>query len=116
MVQIFTVATVLAGLTSQPAYNDKTLRLLNVEIHLIRRSSRIEARISNPNKFAVYDVIASCDFRDRRGRTVASNTLTIVDAIQANATRVIPRVEPEGWPEQATTADCMSIEAKRLPD
>jgi hypothetical protein len=31
-----------------------------------------------------FEIVASCDFRYRRGRIVASNNLTIVDGIRAN--------------------------------
>jgi hypothetical protein len=111
------VATILVGLTSQSPSDDDALRLANVVIHLTKSGLGIEARISNPNDFAVFDVLANCDFKDRRGRTLASSTLTITDAIQANGTRLIRQLDMgSSWPDEAKTADCFSLTLKRLPD
>lgn len=113
------IATVLVGLSNQPT-NDDTLRLSNIEIILKRVSSgaslRIEARIFNANVFPVFDVIAACDFKDRRGHVVSSNTVTIIDAIQARQIRRISQLFIEGWPDEAWSANCTSNEAKRLPE
>jgi hypothetical protein len=114
------VAAILIGLTSQSTSNDEALRLTNVEIHLTKSGSgtniRTEARISNPNDFAVFNVVAICDFKDRRGSVLASYTLTITDAVHANGTRFIRHIDMEAWPDQARKADCVSLEATRLPD
>jgi hypothetical protein len=110
------VAAILVGLTSQPTSDDDAVRLANVEIHLFRSGSRIEAKISNPNDFVVFDVVANCDIKDRHGRILLSSTLTIPDAIQANGTRIIRQVDTQTWPDQAKSADCVSIKLKRLAD
>jgi|ERR1700682_5459047 hypothetical protein len=110
------VAAILVGLTGQSASDDDALRLANVVIHLSKSGLRVEAKISNPNDFAVFDVLANCDFKDRHGRILASSTLTITDAIQANGTRLIRQLEMGLWPDEARTADCVSLELKRLPD
>jgi hypothetical protein len=110
------VVAILVGLTSQSTSDDDALRLSNVEIHLSKSGLRIEARISNPNDFAVFDVLANCDFRDRHGRILASSTLTITDAVQAKGIRIVRQLDMQAWPDQAKTADCISLELKRLPD
>jgi hypothetical protein len=110
------VAAILVGLTSQSASDDDALRLANVVIHLSKSGLRVEARISNPNDFAMFDVRANCDFKDRRGRILASSTLTITDAIQANSTRFIRQLATQPWPGEAKTADRVSLALKRLPD
>ena len=109
------VAAILAGLTSQ-ASDDDVLRLANVEIHLFRTGSRIDAKISNPNAFAVFNVLANCDIKDRRGHVLQSSTLTITDAIQANGPRIIRQIAVQIWPDQARSADCVSRELRRLAD
>ena len=100
------VAAILIGLTGQSAPDDDALRLANVVIHLSKSGLRIEARISNPNDFAVFDVLANCDFKDRHGRILASSTLMITDEIQANSTRFIRQLAMQPWPDEAKTADC----------
>jgi hypothetical protein len=109
------VAAILVGLTGQSAPDDDALRLANVVIHLSKSSLRVDARISNPNDFAVFDVFANCDFKDRHGRILASSPLMITDAIQANSTRLIRQLAMP-WPDEAKTADCISLTLKRLPD
>lgn len=111
---------VLAGLIDQSATtSEDALRLTNVTIHMARSSRNVlgvEARISNPNDFAIFRILATCDFKDRRGHILASSTLTITDAVQANGTRIIRDLVVDGWPDEARTADCFSSEAMRLPD
>jgi hypothetical protein len=108
------IAAILVGLTGQPASDDDALRLASVAIHLSKSGLRVEAGISNPNDFAVFDVLANCDFKDRRGRILASSTLTTTDAIQANSTRFIRQLAMQPWPGEAKTANCISLALKRL--
>ena len=111
-------AAVLVGLTNQSTSNDEALRLTNVEIHLTksRTDGRSEAKISNPNDFTVFNLVANCDFKDRHGNVLASYTLTITDAVQANGTRYIRRLDVDAWPDRARSADCRSLEVTRFPD
>jgi hypothetical protein len=112
-------ALIFAGLIDRSTVtSEEALRLTNVTIQLVRgsRNLGIEARISNPNGFAVFNVRASCDFRDRQGQIISSSVLTITDAVQANTTRRIQALDAGEWPVQARTADCVLLEAKRLPD
>ncbi len=114
---VFLVATILVGLSDRPKSNDDALRLANVEIQLIKRGrSRVEAKISNHNGFAVFNVIISCDFKDRFGNVLASGQLTITDAIQGNGIRTIRNLDFGAWPTQAKVADCLPLEGTRLPD
>jgi hypothetical protein len=113
-------AVVLAGLIDRStSTNEDALRLTNVTIHIVRNGRSdlgVEARVSNPNDFAIFNILATCDFKDRRGRFLTSFTLTITDAVQANESRTIRSHNAEGWPDGARTADCISNEALRLPD
>jgi hypothetical protein len=108
---------VIAGLLDQPtAISKGALRLTNIAIQMVRiDQTQIEARISNPNEFAVYDVLASCDFRGRSGETLTTLNLKIVDAVQANSTRRFRDFAVAEWPAEARTAVCVSKEAKRWP-
>jgi hypothetical protein len=111
---------ILAGLLAEPSASsdDDALRLTNITVHMMRHGgavSRIEAKIVNPNDFAVYDVVAACDFKDRRSAVLSSSNVKFVDAVVANATRIIRDFPIEAWPQQARAADCVSQHAKRLP-
>jgi len=107
-------------LVAQSAWSEDVLPLTNVTITLNKRGGRggfnIEARINNPNDFAIYDVQVNCDIRDRRGNTLASYTSLIPDAVQAGEVRTIRRLNIGAWPEQGRSASCRSSEAKRLPE
>jgi len=110
---------ILAGLLAEPSASsdDDALRLTKITVHMMRHVavSRIEAKIVNPNDFAVYDVVAACDFKDRRSAVLSSSNVKFVDAVVANATRIIRDFPIEAWPQQARAADCVSQQAKRLP-
>jgi hypothetical protein len=113
------LALIFAGLIDRSTVTgDDALRLTNVTIQMVRSGRRlgIEARISNPNGFAVFNVLATCDFRDRHGQIMSSSVLKITDAVQASSTRRIRELDVAEWPVRARTADCVSLEAKRLPD
>jgi hypothetical protein len=78
---------------SDPCWPDRSVgvgrRRASVgERRLSKSGLRVEARLSNPNDFAVFDVLANCDFKDRHGRILASSPLMITDAIQANSTNL----------------------------
>jgi hypothetical protein len=110
-------AAILVGLSDRPTLNDEALRLTNVEIQLTKSGpNRAAAKILNHNDFAVFNVVANCDFKDRHGNVLASHVLTITDAIQANGTRVIRNLDVDAWPDQTRTAECLSLEVTRLPD
>jgi hypothetical protein len=100
--------------------DDEVLPLSNVTITLNKRSGRgnfnVDAKIKNPNDFAIYDVQVNCDIRDRRGNTLASHTSVIPDAVQAGEVRTIRRLNIGAWPEQGKSASCRSSAAKRLPE
>jgi hypothetical protein len=81
-----------------------------------RNRPGVDTKISNPNPFAIFRILASCDFKDRRGHILASSALTVTDAVQANETRIVHGFHVDGWPDEARTADCISSEAMRLPD
>jgi hypothetical protein len=81
------IAAICVGLPIQVALGEDPLPITNVTITMIRHGGkgnfRVDAKISNPNDFAVFDVHVHCDIRDRRGNNLASYTSTIIDAIQA---------------------------------
>jgi hypothetical protein len=106
-----------AGLIQQePMSTDDMLRVTNLTLRLTRGRHGTEATIGNPNSFTVFDVVATCDFKNNRGRAISSATITITDAVQANGIRTLRDIGDVDWPIQARTADCTSTEAKRLPD
>jgi len=112
-------ALIFAGLIDRSTVTgDDALRITNVTIQMVRngRTLKIEARVSNPNGFAVFDVLAACDFRDRHRQVISTSNLKITDAAQANTTRRFRDLDVAEWPDEARTADCVSLEAKRLPD
>jgi hypothetical protein len=117
---ISVIATILVGLSVQSTSSEGALRVTNVTINITthggRSGFRVEARITNPNDFAVFNVVADCEIKDRRGNSLTSYTLTITDAIQAKETRIIHQLDTEQWPEEGRMAYCVSSEAKRLPD
>jgi len=118
----FVTAIVFAGLSSGPSTatdDDVVLHVTNITVHIVRHGgagSRIEAKINNPNDFAVYDVIAACDFKDRQNAVLSSSSVTFPDAVLGNATRTLRNFPSEQWPQQAKTAYCTSEQAKRLPE
>jgi hypothetical protein len=114
------IAAICVGLPIQVALSEDAHPITNVTINMIKHGGRgrfqIDAKITNPNDFAVFDVRVNCDIRDRRGNKVASYASTITDAIQAKEVRTIRRLDIEAWPDRGRTALCDSLEAKRLPD
>jgi hypothetical protein len=113
-------AAILAGLTASPASpSEDNLRVTNVIVHMVRYGSgvpHIEGWIINPNTFAVYDIVADCEFKDRRGNALTSFQVTISDAVQPNGARTIRGLVMEQWPQKARAADCVSVDAKPLPE
>jgi len=112
-------ALIFAGLIDRSTVTgDDALRITNVTIQMVRngRTLKIEARVSNPNGFAVFDVLAACDFRDRHRQVISTSNLKITDAAQANTTRRFRDLDVAEGRDAASTADCVSLEAKRLPD
>jgi hypothetical protein len=114
------IAAICVGLPIQVALGEDPLPITNVTITMIRHggkgSFRVDAKISNPNDFAVFDVHVHCEIRDRRGNRLASYTSTITDAIQAKEVKTVRRLDIGAWPDQGKTATCLSSDAKKLPD
>jgi hypothetical protein len=114
------IAAVCASLPVQTALCQEAFQITNITIKMIKHSGRgnfrIDAKITNPNDFAVFDVRVDCNIRDRRGKKIVSYGSTIVDAIQAKEVRTVRRLDIGAWPDQGRTADCLSSKAKRLPD
>ena len=113
------IAAILVGLSAHSPSSEDAIRVTNVTIGIIKHgggdSFRVEARITNPNDFAVFDVRADCDVIDRRGNSLRSFRVTVADAIRARGTRIIRSLDAD-WPEEGRFAHCVSSEAKRLPD
>jgi hypothetical protein len=114
------IATIWLGLPIQAAWSEDAIPLTNVTINMINRGGRggyrIEAKIANPNDFAIFDLHVNCEIKDRRGNNLTVYAATIPDAIQARETRTIRRLDIGAWPDQGRTAHCASSEAKRLRD
>jgi hypothetical protein len=114
------ISAICVGLPIQGALGEGSLPITNVTINMVRHGGkgtfRIDAKISNPNDFAVFDVHVHCDIRDRRGNSLASYASTIIDAIQAKEVKTVRRLDIGAWPDQGKTAFCLSSEAKKLPD
>lgn len=119
MHRIMLYAAVCAGLPIQAALSQDIIPVNNVTIDMVRHggkgSFRIDAKISNPNDFAVFDVHVNCNIRDRRGNNLASYASTIIDAIQAKEVKTVRRLDIGAWPVGGKTASCLSSEAKKLP-
>ncbi len=77
------IAAICMSLPIQAALSEDALRITNVTINMIkhggRGSFRIDAKIANPNDFAVFDVRVRCDIKDRRGNKLVSYASTILD-------------------------------------
>jgi hypothetical protein len=105
-------------LLAQSAWSDDVPPLTNVTVTPDKRggsgSFNVDAKIKNPNDFAIYDLQVNCGIRDRRGNTVASYSSLIPDAVQAGEVRTIRRLNIGAWPEQGKSAMCRSSAAKRL--
>jgi hypothetical protein len=114
------IAAFCAGLPVQTAVCQEAFQITNITIKMIKHSGRgnfrIDAKITNPNDFAVFDVRVDCKIRDRRGKELVSYSSTIVDAIQAREVRTVRRLDIGAWPDRGRTAYCRSLEAKRLPN
>jgi hypothetical protein len=114
------VAAILVGLSVQLPSGEEALRVTNVTIDIARHRGwsgyRTEARITNPNDFAVFNVHADCEIKDRRGNRLTSYELTITDAVQARETRIMRQLDTAQWPEEGRMANCVSSEAEKLPD
>src|SRR5258707_1706804 len=114
------IVAICMSLPIKAALSEDALRITNVTINMIKRggggSFRIDAKIANPNNFAVFDVRVRCDIKDRRGNKLVSYASTILDTVQAMEVRTVRRLGIEAWPDRGRTAFCVSSEAKRLPD
>lgn len=114
------IAAICMSLPVQTAVCQEAFQVTNITIKMIKRDGRgnfrIDAEITNPNDFAVFDVRVDCNIRDRRGKKLVSYGSTIVDAIQAKEVRTVRRLDIGAWPDQGRTAYCLSSKAKRLPD
>ena len=91
------LAAVCAVLPIQGALSQNAVPITNVTIDMVRHAGkggfRIDAKISNPNGFAVFDVHVRCTVRDGRGNSIVSYASTIVDAIQAKEVKTVRRLD-----------------------
>src|SRR3977135_3969391 len=114
------IAAVCASLPVQTALCQEAFQITNITIKMIKHSGRgnfrIDAKITNPNDFAVFDVRVDCNIKDGRGKKLVSYGSTIVDAIQAKEVRTIRRIDIGAVPEEGYTSYCVSSKAKRLPE
>jgi hypothetical protein len=114
------IAAICMSLPVQTAVCQEAFQVANITIKMIKRDGRgnfrIDAEITNPNDFAVFDVRVACKIRDRRGKELVSYGSTVVDAIQAKEVRTVRRLDIGAWPDQGRAAYCRSSEAKRLPN
>ena len=114
------IAAICLSLPVRTAACQEAFQVTNITIKMIKRDGRgnfrIDAEITNPNDFAVFDVRVGCKIRDGRGKELVSYGFTIVDAIQAKEVRTVRRLDVGAWPDQGRTAYCRSSEAKRLPN
>src|SRR5260370_29231603 len=98
------------SLPVQTAVCQEALQVTNITIKMIKREGRgnfrIDAEITNPNDFAVFNVRVACKIRDRRGQELVSYGSTIVDALQAKEVRTVPRPDLPAWSGEARTAHC----------
>src|SRR5260370_42566575 len=87
------IAAICVGLPIQVALSEDAHPITNVTINMIKHGGRarfqIDAKIANPNHFAVSDVRLNCDIRDRRGNKVASYASNHTDASQATEVRTM---------------------------
>jgi hypothetical protein len=117
MIELAFATVIFAGLIEQPpTVADDVFRVTNVTLRLMRSRHGSQVTLVNPNSFAVFDVVATCDFKRRRSQVISSAMITITDAVQANGTRTLRDLGDVDWPAEARTANCISTEAKRLPD
>ena len=114
------IAAICVSLSVQEALGQEAIPITNVKVDMIRHGGRdnfrLDARVDNPNDFAVFDVQVICNIRDRRGHKLTSYATTIVDATKGRDFRVFRGLDTGAWPDQGKTAYCVSSEAKRLPD
>jgi hypothetical protein len=114
------IAAIFMSLPVQAAVGQDALPITNVTINMIKHGGkgpvRVDARMSNPNDFTVFDVRIRCDIKDRRGNQLVSYTSTITDAIRAREVRTVKRLGIDAWPDHGSTAFCVSSQAKRLPE
>src|SRR5260370_8458819 len=114
------IAAICMSRTVQTAVCQEAFQVTNITIKMIKRDGRgnfrIDAEITNPNDFAVFDVRVACEIRDRRGKKLVSYGSTIVGAIQAKEVRTVPRPDIGAWPDQGSTGYCPSSGAERFPN
>jgi len=98
----------------------QTVALTNVEIRMVKTSTRPPLRISadtrNPNEFAIRDVEVECTFKDKAGKTLATTTSVIVGTLPANMHTTTRNLNIGAWPEQGYAALCVSKRAMRLAE
>src|SRR5260370_8314874 len=96
------IAAVCASLSVQTAVCQEAFQIANITIKMIKHSGRgnfrIDAKITNPNDFAVFDVRVDCNIKDRRGKKNACYAATSVDGYQAQEMRTSPRPDIGLWP------------------
>src|SRR5260370_4525698 len=101
------IAAICMSLPVQTAACQEAFQVTNITIKMIkhhgRGNFRIDAEITNPNDFAVFDVRVDCNIRDRRGKKLESYRSTIVDAIQAKETINVPHPHHPASPGQRGT-------------
>jgi len=116
------IATIWLGLPIQAAWSEDAIPLTNVTINMINRGGRggyrIEAKIANPNDFAIFDLHVNCEIKDQRQTRQQPDGLcsddTRCDPSRGNQNHSASRY----WRLAGSRKDgplCSSA-AKRLPD
>src|SRR5258708_30553030 len=98
------IAAVCASLPVQTAVCQEAFQITNITIKMIKHSGsgnfRIDAKITNPNDFAVFDVRVDCNIKDRRGKKIMFYGSTIFDPIQAKEIKNNPPPHHGAWSGQ----------------
>src|SRR5260370_40576726 len=81
------IAAICMSLPVQTAACQEAFQVTNITIKMIkhhgRGNFRIDAEITNPNDFAVFDVRVDCNIRDRRGKKTEAHRSKGFRPIQA---------------------------------
>jgi hypothetical protein len=75
------IVAICICLPIQAALSEDAISITNITVNMIKHGGRagfrIDAKIANPNDFAVFDVRVNCDIKDGRGNKLASYQSTI---------------------------------------
>lgn len=107
----------IAALPATRAVAQDSIPLTNIEIRMVRTSTRpvrVMSESRNPNDFAVRDVDVTCTIKDQTGKELVAYSSTIFETFEPHQRKTTRNLRIGAWPEQGLAALCISKSAKRV--